>query len=83
MDRLRADVERPAVQPRPAAGNAPASERYTVAGRIAGSRKDLLTVNTGRAVVRVQVAADAKDHAVLGEATPADAKANQPRGSFQ
>ena len=43
-----------------AVGNAPASNLYTVAGCITGSRKGLLTVNAGRAVVRVQVAVDAK-----------------------
>jgi peptidylprolyl isomerase len=34
-------------------------------------------------MLKVLVAADATDHAVLGEAMPADAKANQRRGSFQ
>jgi hypothetical protein len=34
-------------------------------------------------MLKVLVAADATDHAVLGEATPADANANQRRGSFQ
>jgi len=33
-------------------------------------------------MLKVQVAADAKDHAVLGEATPVDTNANPRRGSF-
>lgn len=34
-------------------------------------------------MLKVLVAADASDHSVLGEATPAAADAKQPRGSFQ
>ena len=59
----------------PAAGKPPTSNVYTVAGQIAGSRKGRLTVNTGRAAVRIQVADDAKidvDFADYSVAKPGD-----------
>ena len=59
----------------PAAGKPPTSNVYTVAGQITGSRRGRLTVNAGRAVVRIQVADDAKivvDFADYSVAKPGD-----------
>ena len=58
-----------------AAGKAPTSEVYTIAGRITGFRKGRLTVNTGRASVQVELAESAKidvDFADYTVAKPGD-----------
>ncbi len=58
-----------------AAGKAPTSGVYSIAGQITRSRKDRLTVNAGRAAVRVQLAEDPKidvDFADYSVAKPGD-----------
>jgi len=58
-----------------AAGKAPTSGVYTIAGRITRCRKDRLTVHAGRAAVRVQLAEDPKidvDFADYSVAKPGD-----------
>ena len=58
-----------------AAGKAPTSGVYSIAGRITRCRKDRLTVNAGRAAVRVQLAEDPKidvDFADYSVAKPGD-----------
>ncbi|MHC4181259.1 MAG: hypothetical protein ACYSWU_27495, partial [Planctomycetota bacterium] len=60
---------------RPAAGKAPISEVYTIAGRITRARKGRLTVNAGRAVLEVEPAEDVKidvDFADYSVAKPGD-----------